>query len=163
MEYKQFRDTPYWVSNDGSILSYHKRWKGAGRPVKNRLNDRGYWVTQISLNGVAIDIRIHQLVMEVWGPPKPDAIENWVIDHIDENPANSNISNLRWLTYGDNIRRGHRKRRKFSDAQEAEILRRYEAGEGTCIVLGKVFGCAPMTISKAMKRARARTVTSNMD
>lgn len=46
--------------------------------------------------------RIHQLVMEAWGPPKP--FPEAVIDHIDRNKNNNNISNLRWCRVLDNRR-----------------------------------------------------------
>ena len=121
MEYKQFRATPYWVSNDGRIISYQPKWGEKGRPIKTPLNDRGYAAT--CLHGVGA-VRVHQLVMEVWGPPKPDTIEEWVVDHIDETPTNNHISNLRWLTKGDNARRGHRKLHKLTATQEADLLRR---------------------------------------
>lgn len=43
---------------------------------------------------------VHQLVMEFFGPPKPG--EKYEIDHIDRNPQNNNITNLRWLTRQEN-------------------------------------------------------------
>lgn len=43
---------------------------------------------------------VHQLVIKFFGPPKPDG--NYEIDHIDRNPENNNITNLRWVTKQEN-------------------------------------------------------------
>ncbi len=48
---------------------------------------------------------VHQMVMECWGPPMPDDEQDWVIDHIDEDKDNNALTNLRWLTRADNVRR----------------------------------------------------------
>lgn len=39
--------------------------------------------------------------MECWGPQKP--APNYVIDHIDRNKLNNDISNLRWVTPSENM------------------------------------------------------------
>ena len=44
---------------------------------------------------------VHQMVMETWGTDCPG--DGYVIDHIDENKTNNHISNLQWLTIGQNV------------------------------------------------------------
>ena len=43
---------------------------------------------------------IHQLVMEHFGPPKPD--KNYQIDHINRDKLDNRIENLRWVTCREN-------------------------------------------------------------
>jgi hypothetical protein len=50
--------------------------------------------------------RLHQLVIECWGEPKPKG-RDWCIDHIDENKTNNKVENLRWLPRSENTRRSH--------------------------------------------------------
>ena len=50
--------------------------------------------------------RLHQLVIECWGEPKPKG-KDWCIDHIDENKTNNKVENLRWLPRSENTRRSH--------------------------------------------------------
>lgn len=45
--------------------------------------------------------RIHQLVMQYFGPPKP--AENYEIDHINRNKLDNSVYNLRWVTHEENI------------------------------------------------------------
>ncbi len=48
--------------------------------------------------------RLHQLVIECWGEPRPKG-KDWCIDHIDENKTNNKVENLRWLPRSENTRR----------------------------------------------------------
>ena len=40
--------------------------------------------------------RVHKLVMDVWGPPCPG--EGYTVDHINNNPSDNRISNLKWAS-----------------------------------------------------------------
>lgn len=104
---KRFRNTNYWVSSEGVVVSRYlvggdNRFK-KGEPSSN--NERV--VGGKSGNYLCVRTRqgdswfIHQMVMECYGLPKPG--EGYVIDHIDNNPHNNNITNLQWLTIGENV------------------------------------------------------------
>jgi hypothetical protein len=87
--YKQSKTYPdIYVSACGKILNV----KPIGRVDKRD----GYVVVR--------EKRLHQLVVECWGEPRPKGID-WCIDHIDENKTNNKVENLRWLPRSENTRR----------------------------------------------------------
>jgi uncharacterized cysteine cluster protein YcgN (CxxCxxCC family) len=89
--YKQSKTYPdIYVSACGKILNV----KPIGRVDKRD----GYVVVR--------EKRLHQLVVECWGEPRPKG-KDWCIDHIDENKTNNKIENLRWLPRSENTRRSH--------------------------------------------------------
>ena len=49
---------------------------------------------------------IHQMVMELFGPPKPKG-NNIVILHKDNDGTNNSISNLKWGTRSENTQQAH--------------------------------------------------------
>jgi hypothetical protein len=87
--YKQSKTYPdIYVSACGKILNV----KPIGRVDKRD----GYVVVR--------EKRLHQLVVECWGEPRPKG-KDWCIDHIDENKTNNKVENLRWLPRSENTRR----------------------------------------------------------
>jgi hypothetical protein len=89
--YKQSKTYPdIYVSACGKILNV----KPIGRVDKRD----GYVVVR--------EKRLHQLVVECWGNPKPKGTD-WCIDHIDEDKTNNKVENLRWLPRSENTRRSH--------------------------------------------------------
>jgi hypothetical protein len=46
---------------------------------------------------------VHRLVLMVFAPI--EGMENLTVDHIDNNPENNHISNLRWMTVEENLLR----------------------------------------------------------
>ena len=92
----------YAVSNKGRVasLQYH------GRPsfsIMSSFNLNGYPAVKIrnSKTGFAKVLKVHRLVAEAF-IPNPDNKPQ--IDHIDTNPANGNVENLRWVTCLENQR-----------------------------------------------------------
>ena len=56
--------------------------------------------TYLSLHkGLSRSGTAHRLVMRTWGPPNPDTTRYDCIDHVDNNPLNNNVSNLRWSNH----------------------------------------------------------------
>ena len=96
------------VHDDGTIYSAPSTSSyGTFRPrrLKRQTNDRGY--RQIGLYGsnkVLKTIRVHRIVAQAflgdWNP-------GLVVDHIDLDKANNNVSNLRMVTHGENARLYH--------------------------------------------------------
>ena len=89
--YKQSKTYPdIYVSACGKILNV--------KPI-GRIDKRDGYVN-------VREKRLHQLVVECWGEPKPKG-KDWCIDHIDENKSNNKVENLRWLPRSENTRRSH--------------------------------------------------------
>ena len=108
MNMQEFRKIPsldfrYEVSRNGIVRNVKSK-----KIKKQKIESFGYYRTNYRVNktnphyrkGQGWDRPVHQLVMECWGPEKPEG--KYIIDHIDRNKLNNDISNLRWVTYSDN-------------------------------------------------------------
>ena len=91
---KQFRDTPYYVTENGEV---YRLWKKGFKKLKSMLND-GYYYVDIHSKCY----RIHRLVAECY-IPNPNNLPE--VDHIDTDKSNNHFSNLEWVTTQENIRR----------------------------------------------------------
>lgn len=89
----------YAVSNLGNVKSL-TRYK---KTLKLHITNAGYYQVQLWHNGVCKPMSVHRLVaMAFIGMPS----EKQVVNHIDENKLNNNVSNLEWITHVENCRYG---------------------------------------------------------
>jgi hypothetical protein len=96
-EWKQIVDYPnYSVSNYGNI-----RNDKTGLILKAGLDNNGYKRVGLYNNGKPKTFEIHKLVGEAFIEKSE---ENIIIDHIDRDKLNNNVSNLRFVTYQINSR-----------------------------------------------------------
>lgn len=87
----------YQVSNCGNVRSLRfARKKDAVRVLKPILNSSGYYV--VTLCGK--QAFVHRLVASAFCD-NPNGYN--VVDHIDTNPTNNNVENLRWTTQRGNL------------------------------------------------------------
>ena len=117
---RQFRDTPYYVTEDGKVFRHYpkreyisfplqrngKRYKQVRQvnekwyPIKPLVMPHGYYKISISINNKVTTYYLHRLVAECYLGPCP---KNKEVDHIDGDKANNHISNLQYLTKQENL------------------------------------------------------------
>ncbi len=86
MDINNFND--YLIYKDGRVYS-----KKNNIFMKNRKNDKGYLVISLYNKSIRKHFSIHRLIAENY-INNPD--KYLFVDHIDRNPLNNNIENLRW-------------------------------------------------------------------
>ena len=85
----------YEVSTEGQVRNVK-----TNRILKNNKNPHGRYQILLCGNGKPITCRTHRLVALAFIPNiegKPE------VDHIDRNPLNNNVSNLRWAARSENL------------------------------------------------------------
>jgi hypothetical protein len=93
-EWKIIKDYPdYKISNYGDIFSIK-----TNKLLKLRLDYHKYYSIKLN-NGIKKEFKVHRLVYDAF---KGLTDSNKVIDHIDRNPSNNYIDNLREVTKSEN-------------------------------------------------------------
>ena len=87
----------YQVSNKGRVRSLKN---GNPRIMKVFMNNKGYFVVDLSKNGIRNHKYIHRLVALEF---VDGYFEGAIVNHKDENPKNNKQENLEWCTYQYNI------------------------------------------------------------
>lgn len=98
-----------YVSDDGHV--YNKDMK---EYTLRKTSDNMYYKWQSCRNGKVVTKNVHRLVYETFVGPIPDDL---VIDHINRNGLDNNLSNLRAVTVTENNRNRVFKRNKKPHGQ----------------------------------------------
>lgn len=102
----------YQVSNLGEVKSIKRTvkykdgriFKYPSKILKPKKDTRGYLQVGFNVSGAKSNHRIHRLVAETFiGKPKAKLMS---VNHIDGVKTNNNLTNLEWVTYSENTRKG---------------------------------------------------------
>tara|TARA_R110000823_G_scaffold168410_2_gene300757 strand:+ start:1823 stop:2452 length:630 start_codon:yes stop_codon:yes gene_type:complete len=93
--YKHYIEN-YEVSNFGNI---RRKLKNGYKSVAGSIQNRGYKYFQINRLNTRKNYLVHHMVAKLFIGDRPDKL---VIDHIDRNKLNNNVSNLRYITQKEN-------------------------------------------------------------
>ena len=122
---KQFRDSKYWVGEDGKVFIYleARKWVSP-KPYKNNVTGKKYYNTRNLprvwrklkpqmkkgyeyfapiIDKVRHNMSGHRMVAELY---VPGYFEGAHVDHIDNNPLNNHYTNLQWCTQEYNNSKG---------------------------------------------------------
>lgn len=105
----------FFISSKGRLWNINTRFILMGNPDKD-----GYPRKTFKKYGEKDEnIRIHKLVATHF-IPNPDGLET--IDHIDGNKKNNNVTNLQWMSRGDNVRKSVLGKPKKSERKKIMCL-----------------------------------------
>jgi hypothetical protein len=83
----------YYVSNYGRIKSFMKEPSGK---ILKFANLKGFYTTQLNLEGKIKTHLVHKITAEVWVPKSSE--ECTIVTHLDWNIRNNHYQNLEWIT-----------------------------------------------------------------
>lgn len=114
----------YWVSNKGRV-------KSSNRILKNNSSKKtGHERISLSYLGVTTRYSVHRLVAEAFLEREGGKD---VVDHIDHNPRNNEISNLRWVTHRENSWNRKKQANKTGYKHVSKVGNRYQAVIARCV------------------------------
>ena len=146
----------YEVSDMGRVRSLPRlvrRGRGTqfvrGRILEQIRGCGGYLCVNLYKAGIGHSARVHSLVLEAFNSPRPDGMG---CRHLDGNPENNKLANLRWGTQRENredcVAHG-RTTRKLS-ASDVRLVRARHAGGATIRQLAQEHEVDRATISNVL-------------
>lgn len=90
----------YLIYENGQVFS-----KKSKRFLKPRVGSTGYLFVSLYKNNHGKSVKIHRLIALYF---IPNPMNKRLVDHIDGNPLNNSIRNLRWATDSENARNSRR-------------------------------------------------------
>jgi hypothetical protein len=164
-------DAWYEVSSIGSVRSWRltarrEARRSEPRILRGQYTDLGYHLVKVThpVFGV-MDVGVHQMVLAAFIGPRP---ERMVCDHINADPADNRVENLRWVTAVENQhhavalghitgRMGPRSFSPLDDEKVRAIRERRRHGE-SLKALAAEFNVSTTTVSKVVNNLIWREV-----
>ena len=104
---KQYKDTQYYVTNDGNVINKKGKIKAF------QISNAGYKRVCLSINGKQTMMSIHRIVAETY---LSNTFNKPMVNHIDGNKLNNNTNNLEWVDKTEN--ENHAKINKLKASKE---------------------------------------------
>lgn len=155
----------YQISNLGNVKGYKKVYF-CGNNTKRVLEERlivgdiarGYRRVELWNNRRHKKYMVHRLVAQAFIPNPDNKPE---IDHIDGNPLNNKVENLRWCNHKENLNNPITLKRKSDSAKGNHMTGRFGAlhhnsKKVKCIETGSVYG----GIAEAERKTGIRHISS---
>jgi hypothetical protein len=142
----------YTLYEDGTVIGR------TGKELKHSLNYKGYPVVGLTdNNGRAKSRPVHRLLAENF-IPNPDNLSD--VNHIDCDRANFNLSNLEWMSHGENIKYSYTmNKRSALGTNNARCITDEETVHQICKLLAT--GMSPAQVRDAgFNYIRARSIKS---
>lgn len=95
---KRFKNTPYFVTEDGQVFR-----EGKTKPLKPDQTN-GYLRVTLCIEGKTQRFLVHRMVAETYFS-NPKNLEQ--VNHLDGNRSNNHTSNLEWCTRSENMLHCH--------------------------------------------------------
>lgn len=156
----------YLVSDFGNVYSAN-----TNRLMTKTLSTDGYNVCTVrTIYNTGVTVYIHRIEMLTF--KYEPGCEDLSIDHIDCNKTNNHISNLEWVTLGENTRRASANGllltgedapwTKVTDAMVHEICKMYVSGYGISEI-SRSIGCGLDSVFRVVHGIGRRNISSLYD
>lgn len=93
-------DGKYDVSTYGNVRCVNYRRSGKSQNMKLSLSRHNYYMVTLRQQGKNVNRSVHRLVAITWIPNPKNLPE---IDHINSDPSDNRVENLRWCTKEENL------------------------------------------------------------
>ena len=114
----------YYIIKEGIIINS----KYKNRKIKNFINANGYYCVYLYYeNNKKINIPLHRLIAKFYLENGHTYFNdnNYIVNHIDKNRLNNNISNLEWITQKENIIHGCGRKIAKINKDTNEVIKTY--------------------------------------
>lgn len=98
----------YMITRDGRVISLKFKGGSKAKIIKDYKHTIGYRQVKINSGTTSKAFYVHRLVAQAF-IPNPNNLP--IINHIDEDPSNNDVSNLEWCTHSYNINYGGRNKK----------------------------------------------------
>lgn len=95
-------ESMYQVSNLGRVRSMKRKGVLNDRILKQGKDANGYFLVNLSKDGIQKSFKVHQLVAVAFLNHVPDGYKSLIVDHIDNNKLNNKLDNLQLTTARNN-------------------------------------------------------------